>query len=450
MRNETLKNNISTAAVVIFFLITLAFSIYKTSADSLFNIKNDLNEITVPVSDISMINWNGSEENYTSGEDPQIVISGINSYVHSITIVGAFDIEEDEIQLFYTTEENEYFSEEKSNYVPYYVNGGRIYFYADRDVKNIRIDICPHAGTDLFIRKVKINDRTPIISINIIAEYCIIPTCVLAVVLLMVLYHNQFGVYALSFRKFMPLLKNLISRDLKVKYRRSFLGFLWSILNPLLMALVFNAVFSRLFRFQVDYYASYYLTGSLIFNFMVESTAGSMTSVLGAAPLIKKVYIPKYIFPLEKCVFAFINMIFSTLALAVIMAIQGVPFSMTVFLAFIPMLYAFVFAYGLGLMLSAFTVFFRDMEHLYNVLTTVWMYLTPIIYPEQMLVNSGLSVVLKLNPMYYFIHSFRNVVMYGTLPTVADNIMCIMFAMIFICGGLAVFKKLQDRFILYI
>lgn len=445
-----MKKKICAAAVIVFFLITFAFSVYKTSADSLFNINNDLNELTFPVDELSMINWNGSEENFTSGEDPQIVVSGVDCYVHSITIVGSFDIEEDTIQLFYTTEENEPFSEEKSGYIPYYVNGGRIYFYADRDVRDIRIDICPHAGTDLFIKKIKINDRTPLISLNLIAAYCVIPTGILALVLFLALYHKQLGVYVLSFRKFVPLLKNLISRDLKVKYRRSVLGFMWSILNPLLMALVFNAVFSRIFRFQVEYYASYYLTGSLIFSFIAEATSASMTSVLGAAPLIKKVYIPKYIFPLEKCVFAFINMLFSSVALAVIMIIQGVPFSPTVFLGFIPMIYAFVFAYGLGLMLAAFTVFFRDIEHLYSVLTTVWMYLTPIIYPEQMLVNSGLSVVLKLNPMYYFIHSFRNAVMYGALPTTADNVMCTMFAMIFLCGGLAAFKKLQDRFILYI
>lgn len=445
-----MKKKICAAAVIVFFLITLALSVYKTSADSLFNINNDLNEITVPVSEISMVNWNGSEENFTSGEDPQIVVSGINSYVHSITIVGSFDIEEDKIQLFYTTEENEYFSEEKSEYIPYYVNGGRIYFYADKAVRDIRIDICPHAGTDIFIKKIKINDRTPLISLNLVAAYCVIPTGILALVLFLALYHKQLGVYVLSFRKFIPLLKNLISRDLKVKYRRSVLGFLWSILNPLLMALVFNAVFSRIFRFQLDYYASYYLTGSLIFSFIVEATSSSMTSVLGAAPLIKKVYIPKYIFPMEKCVFAFINMLFSTVALAVIMIIQGVPFSPTVFLGFIPMTYAFIFAYGLGLMLAAFTVFFRDIEHLYSVVTTMWMYLTPIIYPEQLLVNSGLSVVLKLNPMYYFIHSFRNAVMYGLLPTTADNVMSAMFAMLFLCGGLAAFKKLQDKFILYI
>ena len=445
-----MKKKIGVAIVVVFFFITLAFSIYQSSSDSIFNASNNLSEIKVPVSDISMVNWYGDEENYSSGEDPQLIVNGINAYVHSVTIVGSVIIPEDNIQLFYTNSENEPFSEEKSSYIPYYIKGSKIIFYADRDIVNLRIDLCPHSGTDLYIKEIIINDRMPTISLNYLAIFCVIPTVVLSLILFLALYYKSIGRYAVSFKKYIPLLKNLISRDLKVKYRRSVLGFLWSILNPLLMALVFNAVFSHIFRFQVDYYASYYLTGSLIFSFIAEATSASMMSVLGAAPLIKKVYIPKYIFPLEKCIFAFINMLFSSVALAVIMLIQGVPFSPTAFLAIIPMLFAFVFAYGLGLMLSAFTVFFRDIEHLYSVLTTVWMYLTPIIYPEQMLANSGLGIVLKLNPMYYFIHSFRNLVMYGALPTMSDNIMCAMFSMVFLLCGVFAFKKLQDRFILYI
>ena len=195
-----MKKKICAAAVIVFFLITLIFSVYKSSSDSLFNIKNNLNEITVPVSDLSMINWNGSGENFTSEEDPQIIVSGINGYVHQITIVGAFDIEEEKVQLFYTTEENESFSEEKSEYISYFVNGEKIYFYVDRDVRNIRIDICPHAGTDLFIKKIKINDRIPLFSINLTAGYCIIPTGVLALAVLLALHHKRLGVYAISFR----------------------------------------------------------------------------------------------------------------------------------------------------------------------------------------------------------------------------------------------------------
>ncbi|MBQ5333684.1 MAG: ABC transporter permease [Oscillospiraceae bacterium] len=251
-------------------------------------------------------------------------------------------------------------------------------------------------------------------------------------------------------KKYMPLLGNLISRDLKVKYRRSVLGFLWSILNPLLMALVMNMVFSRLFRFQVEYFATYYLIGSLIFNFVVECTSGSLMSVIYAAPLIKKVYIPKYIFPMEKCAFAFINMLFGTFAVVVVMVIQGVPFTANIFLFIIPMLYALVFAFGLGLVLAALTVFFRDVEHLYSVWVTIWMYLTPIIYPEELVASTSIATVMKCNPMYYYVHMLRSVVMYGTLPSLNEHIICIAFSLMMLVLGLGLFKKVQDKFILYI
>ena len=110
--------------------------------------------------------------------------------------------------------------------------------------------------------------------------------------------------YLQTFARYRHLLMDLVARDLKVKYRRSALGFLWSVLNPILMALVISVVFSKMFRFQQAYFASYYLTGALIFNFMSEATSNSLTSVISGASLIKKVYLPKYIFPLQKTVFA--------------------------------------------------------------------------------------------------------------------------------------------------
>lgn len=127
--------------------------------------------------------------------------------------------------------------------------------------------------------------------------------------------------YLATFLKYKYLLHNLISRDLKVKYRRSTLGLLWSVLNPLLMSIVISIVFQNFFRFDVPNFAIYYLTGSLIFNFMNEATSSAMVSIVGNAPLIKKVYIPKYIFPLEKVMFAFVNMLFSMIALVIMMGV---------------------------------------------------------------------------------------------------------------------------------
>ncbi len=264
-----------------------------------------------------------------------------------------------------------------------------------------------------------------------------------------VLYLKGIGPNVEVFKRYRYLLGNLISRDLKVKYRRSVLGFMWSILNPLLMALVINAVFSRIFRFQVEYFIVYYLTGSLIFNFMTEATTGSLTSVISAASLIKKVYIPKYIFPLEKCLFAFVNMLFSSVAVIVVILIVRMPVAPTALLFFYPMICTLIFSLGLSLILASTNVFFRDIGHLYTVWTVAWMYLTPVIYPAEV-IPDRLAPIMHLNPMFHYVTYMRDVVMYATVPSVTEHLVCIVYALAFLAAGLVLFKKQQDRFILYI
>ena len=163
-----------------------------------------------------------------------------------------------------------------------------------------------------------------------------------------------------TFMRYRFLLEDLISRDLKVKYRRSVLGLIWSILNPLLMMLVVTTVFSTILRIQIENFPLYYLTGSLIFNFISEATSAALISIISSAQLIKKVYVPKYIFPLEKTLFSFVNMLFSLIAIVIIMVITpNTPWHWTLVLFPVPLIYALVFAIGLGLILASVNVFFR-------------------------------------------------------------------------------------------
>ena len=275
------------------------------------------------------------------------------------------------------------------------------------------------------------------------------PTLVIGGLLFILLNRRELAATGTVFGKYRYLVGNLISRDLKVKYRRSTLGFLWSVLNPLLMALVINAVFSNLFKFKIEYFIVYYLAGSLIFNFMTEATTASLTSVLGAASLIKKVYIPKYIFPLEKCLFAFVNMLFSSVAVIIVIIIKRMPVHWTALLFFFPMICVLIFSLGMSLILSSVNVFFRDVGHLYSVFTVAWMYLTPIIYPKDILPEFILNIM-NLNPMFYYVEYFRDVLMYGTVPNLTSHLMCIIYAFLFLALGLIIFKKQQDKFILYI
>ncbi|SCJ87003.1 ABC transporter permease [Neobittarella massiliensis] len=262
---------------------------------------------------------------------------------------------------------------------------------------------------------------------------------------------NRLKGYFNALAKYRYLLEDLISRDIKVKYRRSVLGLVWSVLNPLLMMMVISAVFSHIFRFEVENFPIYYLTGSTLYNFYSESTSSAMTSMTGAGALIKKVYIPKYIFPLEKALFAFVNMLFSMIAVVLMIFILRAPVHWTLLLSPIPMLYMLVFCIGIGLILSALSVFFRDLLHLYGVFLTALVYMAPIIYPMEAIAGNKLLVtVVKCNPLYYYIDYFRQLVMKGTIPGLTENLICIGFAVVFLALGLWVFKKCQDKFILYI
>lgn len=260
---------------------------------------------------------------------------------------------------------------------------------------------------------------------------------------------NEIKGYFQKFFKYRHLLRELVSRDIKVKYRRSVLGLLWSVLNPLLMMLVITAVFSQIFKFDVENFPAYYLTGSLIFGFVSESTSGSCGSIVDGASLIKKVYIPKYIFPLEKILFAFVNALFSLIAVAIVLIILKVPVTWTLILFPIPMLYTLVFCIGLGLMLSTMNVFFRDVGHLWSVWITAWMYLTPIIYPVDILPDF-MKTIIWLNPLSYYVDYFRQVILYGTVPGVKENLLCCAFSLGFLFFGTIIFKMNQDKFILHI
>ena len=268
-----------------------------------------------------------------------------------------------------------------------------------------------------------------------------------------------------NFKKYLPLLSNLAGKDFKIKYRRSVLGVIWSVLNPLLTMLVLTAVFGSLFGMNrgadIGDFAVYYIVGAAIWNFFSEATSLSLTSVITAAPLIKKVYVPKYIFPLEKCLFALINFAFSLVAVALVMAIRfgniSGTFGATVLLFPIPVFYCLLFVMGMSLILSAVSVYFQDVIHLYSVVLTLWMYLTPLIYPMSMIENAGGSFlktvalpIIKYNPMTQYIQYFRDVVIYGKIPGLLPNLICFAYGLLVLIIGVLVFNKLQKRFILHI
>jgi len=249
--------------------------------------------------------------------------------------------------------------------------------------------------------------------------------------------------------KYRTLLYQLVKRDFKAKYKRSVLGILWTILNPLFTMLILTAVFSTLFRFDIENYPVYLLAGQLIFNFFSEATNLSMNSILGNAAMIKKVSVPKYIFPVSRVLSSLVNCLFSLLALVFVMLITKATFSWTIILSVIPLILTTIFSMGVGLFLSSIIVFFRDVGHLYSILLTAVMYLTPIFYPISIVPETVLPLIYA-NPIYYFVDYFRAVAIYGMLPTLEQNLICITLAVVSLLVGLFFFYKRQDEFILYL
>ena len=258
--------------------------------------------------------------------------------------------------------------------------------------------------------------------------------------------------YIQTFLKYRFLLGNLITRDLKVKYRRSVLGLLWSLLNPILMMLILDAVFSMLIgRTGIENYPIYLILGQTLFTFFSEATGGALESVVASSALMKKIYLPKYVFPLEKVLYAFVNLLFSMLAVIIVLIFKPIKFSYTMFLIPVPLLFLLFFAIGFGLILAVLYSFFRDIKHLYSVIILAWMYLTPIIYPVSLVENTPLiGLIVKLNPLTWFITYFRDLFLNATLPGPQATLVCAGYSFGFFILGFVIFRKAQDKFILHL
>ncbi|WP_342415703.1 ABC transporter permease [Paenibacillus sp. FSL R10-2782] len=260
---------------------------------------------------------------------------------------------------------------------------------------------------------------------------------------------KQLKGYFKNFFRYKDLLKLLVIKDIKIKYKRSVLGILWSVLNPLLTMLIITLVFQELFKFNVKNFAAYVISGQVLFNFFSDATSMAMSSIYSSGQIIKKVYIPKYIFPLSKVIYSLVNLLFSFCAVLIVCLVTGVEMNINIIFSFVSILYVFIFSLGVGLILCSLVVFFRDIEHIYGVLMTAWMYATPIIYPMNIMPDKYMFMLMA-NPFFYFLAHFREALLYGHVPPLSLNLQCASYAIVTLLAGLYLFKKRQDKFILYI
>jgi ABC-2 type transport system permease protein/lipopolysaccharide transport system permease protein len=245
------------------------------------------------------------------------------------------------------------------------------------------------------------------------------------------------------------LLRNLVHRDITIRYKRSVLGFFWTMLHPLLLALILMMVFSSVFRFAVPRYELYVLAALLPWNFFAQTTVGSMASLAWNGSLMKRVRVPKSIFTLSTVLAGLVNLALAYIPLVLIMLLRGAPIRPSI--AFLPvsLLILALFTYGVSLLLTALAVYFVDVREMYNVALTALMYFTPVIYPIEV-VPERFRRVFELNPLMYFIEIVRAPVHDGVLPSVHALVITSSCALAACVVGWLVFRRLSRGFYPYL
>ncbi len=252
-----------------------------------------------------------------------------------------------------------------------------------------------------------------------------------------------------SLNRYEFLIHQLVSRDFKTKYRRSVLGVFWSFLNPLLTMLVQYVVFSTLFSSSIPHYPVYLLTGIVLFNFFNETTSVGMTSITSNAPLITKVYVPKYIYPLSRMLSATVNVALSLIPLFLVAVFTGVYPALTWLLLAFNLLCLMSFSLGISYILSTLMVYFRDTQFLWTVVSMIWMYCTPIFYPES-IIPAGLLPIYRMNPLYQLISFARCALIDRVSPGPSSYLSCLLVAVIPLVFGVWLFQRKEKDFVLYL
>ena len=245
------------------------------------------------------------------------------------------------------------------------------------------------------------------------------------------------------------MLEELIKRDFKQKYKRTVLGMFWSILNPLFTLLVMRLVFTNFFGRDAQYYTTYIFAGNLMFSYFKEQTSGGMYSLMANAHIFTKINVPKYMFLLSKSVSAIINFGLTLIVFFVFAAIDGVPFHWTMAAIIYPIVFLTLFNIGVGMILSALFVFFRDISYIYDIFTLLLMYVSAIFYYVDKF-PAKVQRIFLLNPVYCAIKYVRVVVIDGSFPSVSYHILLVIYAAAALGLGAFIYKKYNHRFLYYV
>ena len=250
-------------------------------------------------------------------------------------------------------------------------------------------------------------------------------------------------------KKYSFLFEELVKRDFKKKYKRTVLGMGWSILAPLLQLLVMRLVFTQFFGRNMEHYTTYLFCGNLIFSYFSESTGQGMTSLMSNASIFTKVNVPKYLFLFSKNVQALLNFGLVLVVFFLFCALDGILFTWKMVLLLIPIFSLLLFNIGVGLILSALFVFFRDVQYLWSVFTQLLMYMSAIFYSIDTF-SPMVQNLFLLNPVYLHIRYFRKIVLENTVPSVWFHLLMLADVLIVLGIGCWMYKKYNTKFLYYV
>lgn len=245
--------------------------------------------------------------------------------------------------------------------------------------------------------------------------------------------------------RYRDLLQLLITNRIKTRYKRSVLGVVWTLLNPLLNTLVLTIAFSQIFRFNVPNYAIYILSGLLFWNFFSQSTNDAMDTLVWGSSLIKRIYVPRTIFAVAVVGNGLINYLLALIPLGLIMLVMHHPFTISLLTLPIAILELAMFTLGLGLLVSTVAVFFVDFVYIFNVLLSVWFYLTPIIYPINIIPQRFLPLI-RLNPLLHLLELFHTIIYTAKPPDLSLWVLTLAISLFTLLAGWFIFTLKVDEF----
>ena len=249
----------------------------------------------------------------------------------------------------------------------------------------------------------------------------------------------------LALIKYRELIRQFVSRSIKTRYKRSVLGILWTLLNPLLTMVVLTIIFSQVFRFTLENYPIYVLCGLVVWNFFSNVTTEAMSDMLLSGNLLGRIYMPKSVFAVSAVGTGLVNLLLSLIPVFIIALVLGVQITPAIIVMPLAIIILAVFSLGLGLTLSTTAVFFGDMEPVYNVVLTIWFYSTPIIYPVEA-IPEQFQWLIRLNPLYYLLTIFRDPLFKGTVPELSFWLISCSLALVALIIGVYVFTSRSNEY----